>query len=491
MSVSRVLVSAALAGAVALSATVGPAFLPTGLGGASARAEVVVSIDVFQQELSPYGQWATVPGYGEVWYPSGVRQGWRPYYDDGHWAYSDDYGWMWVSDLPWGWAPFHYGRWAFAAPYGWIWVPGRTWGPAWVTFRQAPGYIGWAPLPPEAVWDQGYGFSRPYDVGDPDYWCFVRPEGFLAPRFDRYAYDRHDYPRIINNTTNITNITVVNNRIVNRSFTVNQIEQVTHKRVERVKVTEAQRPQAAALAKGNRLVVYKPAIDGNAGAKAAPGNPNRTRQLRGLEQINPAAGGANLQSQSSQGQKVRQNQLRSLQSQGKEKAGNQAPALQQALPQNSKQDRQLRQLQQQQIQPQAGTRKKQQLEQLQQQQQQFQPQSTKQSRQLKQLQQQQQQQQFQPQSTKQSRQLKQLQQQQQFQPQSTKQSRQLKQLQQQQQQLQPQSTKQSRQVKQLQQQQRQFQSRQAPQVQQQQVPAQGQAAKSRKTQCAPGMSCKQ
>jgi hypothetical protein len=460
MSVSRVLVSAALAGAVALSSTVGPAFLPTSLGGASARAEVVVSIDVFHQELSPYGQWATVPGYGEVWYPSGVGQGWRPYYDDGHWAYSDDYGWMWVSDLPWGWAPFHYGRWVFAAPYGWVWVPGRTWGPAWVTFRQAPGYIGWAPLPPEAVWDPGYGFSRPYDVGDPDYWCFVRPEGFLAPRFDRYAYNRHDYPRIINNTTNITNITVVNNRIVNRSITVNQIEQVTHKRVERVKVTEAQRPQAAVLGKGNKLVVYKPAIDGNAGAKAAPGN------LRNLEKINPAAGGANLQSQASQGQKVRQNQLRSLQSQGKEKAGDQTPALQQTLPQNSKQDRQLKQLQQQQ---------------------QFQPQSTKQSRQLKQLQQQQQ---FQPQSTKQSRQLKQLQQQQQFQPQSTKQSRQLKQLQQQQQ-FQPQSTKQSRQLKQLQQQQqqRQFQ-RQAPQVQQQ-VPVQGQPGKARKAQCAPGMSCKQ
>jgi DNA segregation ATPase FtsK/SpoIIIE-like protein len=466
MSVSRVLVSAALAGAVALSAAVGPAFLPASLGGASARAEVVVSIDVFQQELSPYGQWATVPGYGEAWYPSGVRQGWRPYYDDGHWAYSDDYGWMWVSDLPWGWAPFHYGRWAFAAPYGWIWVPGRTWGPAWVTFREAPGYIGWAPLPPEAVWDPGYGFSRPYDVGDPDYWCFVRPEGFLAPRFDRYAYDRHDYPRIINNTTNITNITVVNNRIVNRSFTVNQIEQVTHKRVERVKVTEAQHPQAAALSKGNRLAVYKPAIDGNAGAKAAPGNPNQTRQLRNLEQINPAAGGANLQSQGSVGKKARDNQLRSLQPQSLQKGNEQVPALQQQLqPQgNTRQKQQFQQLQQQ-VQPQATTRKKQQLQQLQQQQQQVQPQGNtrKKQQQFQQLQQQ-----AQPQA-------------------STRKKQQLQQLQQQQ--FQPQSTKQSRQLKQLRQQQRQFQQQQAPQVQQQ-VPVQGQPGKSRKAQCPAGMVCK-
>jgi DNA segregation ATPase FtsK/SpoIIIE-like protein len=478
MSVSRVLVSAALAGAVALSTAVGPAFLPASLGGASARAEVAVSIDVFHQELSPYGQWATVPGYGEVWYPSGVGQGWRPYYNDGHWAYSDDYGWMWVSDLPWGWAPFHYGRWAFAAPYGWIWVPGRTWGPAWVTFREAPGYIGWAPLPPEAVWDPGYGFSRPYDVGDAQYWNFVHPEGFLAPRFDRYAYDRHDYPRIIHNTTNITNITVINNRIVNRSITVNQVEQATHKRVQRVQVTEAQRPQAAKLNNGNRLVVYKPAIDGQkAGAKSAPGNPNQARQLRNPEAINPAAGGANLQSQPFQSQRTRESQLRSLQPQNPAKANKQAPALQQqGLPQSTK-------------------RKDQQLKQLQQQQQQVQPQSSKQNQQqLKQLRQQQQ---FQPQSSKQGQQqLKQLRQQQQVQPQSNKQSqRQLKQLrQQQQQQLQPQkSTRKKQQLQQFQPQQQQQKStrkeRQAPQFQQQQPQQnQGQQVRTRKTQCGgPGL----
>ena len=41
-------------------------------------------------------------------------------------------------------------------------MPGTVWGPAWVTFRSAPDYIGWAPLPPEADWDYDYGFRRNY-----------------------------------------------------------------------------------------------------------------------------------------------------------------------------------------------------------------------------------------------------------------------------------------------------------------------------------------
>jgi hypothetical protein len=254
------LVSAMLAGGVALSAVLGPALLPADLGGSAARAEVVVSIALFQQELSPYGRWADDPRYGEVWYPA-VAPGWRPYYNDGHWVYSDDYGWLWVADQPWGWAPFHYGRWVLT-DYGWAWVPGTVWGPAWVTFRSAPDYIGWAPLPPEADWDYDYGFRRRYDVADERCWTFVRPRGFLERRFDRYAYDRRDNRRFIHNTTNITNITVINNRIVNRGIDVNHVERVTHRRVDRVRVADADRPQRTEL-QGNKVFLYRPGMDQN------------------------------------------------------------------------------------------------------------------------------------------------------------------------------------------------------------------------------------
>ena len=45
---------------------------------------------------------------------------------------------------------FHYGRWTLNPRYGWVWVPGYNWGPSWVCWRHSDGYLGWAPLPPEA-----------------------------------------------------------------------------------------------------------------------------------------------------------------------------------------------------------------------------------------------------------------------------------------------------------------------------------------------------
>jgi hypothetical protein len=252
------LASLVLAGGIASTAAVAPALLPESGGGSVARAHAVLEIDYFDDVLSPYGDWVVVPRYGRVWHPVGLHPGWRPYYDDGHWAYSDEYGWLWVSDLPWGWAPFHYGRWVFIDYHGWVWVPGRVWGPAWVTFRYGPDVIGWAPLPPEAVWHPRYGV-RYDDEPDPIYWSFVRPEGFLHFDFDRYAYDRRDHRHFVERTTNVTNITIVNNIIVNRSIDVDFVERTTHRRVKRVEVAESDRPGRMER-RGSRIVMFKPAV---------------------------------------------------------------------------------------------------------------------------------------------------------------------------------------------------------------------------------------
>src|SRR5580700_10197841 len=69
-------------------------------------------VNYFYSDLSPYGQWVDLAGYGWCWQPTVVagNSQWQPYSDDGHWIYTDA-GWFWQSDYPWGWAPFHYGRW--------------------------------------------------------------------------------------------------------------------------------------------------------------------------------------------------------------------------------------------------------------------------------------------------------------------------------------------------------------------------------------------
>jgi len=129
----------------------------------------------FRGSLSPYGEWISVPGVGEVWrpYERVVGAGFQPYASSGHWVYTD-YGWAWQSDYAWGWAPFHYGRWVYRPRWGWLWRPGRQWGPAWVEWRQSAGYVGWAPMGPAGVeWIEPV--SRPS-------WCFVDTPNFVSPR---------------------------------------------------------------------------------------------------------------------------------------------------------------------------------------------------------------------------------------------------------------------------------------------------------------------
>ena len=117
------------------------------------------SLDSFRAQLAPYGTWIDVPGYGLCWRPAVAATDpyWRPYCDQGHWVYTAD-GWFWQSDYPWGDVAFHYGRWCRDS-LGWVWVPGYDWAPAWVCWRQAEGYCGWAPLPPGAVFRAGVGLS--------------------------------------------------------------------------------------------------------------------------------------------------------------------------------------------------------------------------------------------------------------------------------------------------------------------------------------------
>jgi len=78
-------------------------------------------------DLNYYGNFMTVPGYGNVWQPYFIGAGWSPF-QDGGWAYYPGFGYMWVSGYPWGWMPYNYGNWAFAPGFGWVWQPGY-WNP--------------------------------------------------------------------------------------------------------------------------------------------------------------------------------------------------------------------------------------------------------------------------------------------------------------------------------------------------------------------------
>ncbi|MGO3307243.1 MAG: DUF6600 domain-containing protein, partial [Sphingobacterium sp.] len=115
----------------------------------TAQGNVSVSLDLFYNELSPYGYWETDANYGDMWYPN-VDDNFQPYGSNGYWAMTE-YGNTWVSNYDWGWAPFHYGRWVRTPHHGWGWIPGYEWGPAWVDWRSGGGYYGWAPSQPNVT----------------------------------------------------------------------------------------------------------------------------------------------------------------------------------------------------------------------------------------------------------------------------------------------------------------------------------------------------
>jgi len=173
---------------------------------APAHADDSVSIDFFYDALSPYGDWIYTPNYGYVWQPLAAQQpGWSPY-ADGSWVYTDA-GWTWVSNEDYGWLTYHYGRW-IRMQQNWVWVPGYDWAPAWVSWRQTQGQIGWAPLPPEASWSPGIGFGgwtdSYYDVG-PAYYNFVPIGAFASTTSLRpYIMDRNRNFAFYDQSVNVT-----------------------------------------------------------------------------------------------------------------------------------------------------------------------------------------------------------------------------------------------------------------------------------------------
>jgi hypothetical protein len=196
------------------------------------------SYDTFYTQLERYGDWRETSDYGYVWQPRQAQsRTWRPY-TDGHWVYTE-VGWTWVSEEPFGWATYHYGRWTRLRSIGWVWVPGDEWAPAWVSWRKSNDYVGWAPLPPEARFDRGTGIHNwsdsYYDVG-PDQYCFVETKQFGAPRLESAVVPSERNVTIVNQTTNVTNITYNNTTIMNQGPSYDEIRTHTQQPIERLRL---------------------------------------------------------------------------------------------------------------------------------------------------------------------------------------------------------------------------------------------------------------
>ena len=146
----------------------------------AAPGDSVETVDVFYDQLSPYGAWVDEPDVGRVFIPE--TPNYVPY-TVGHWEYTS-LGFVWVSSESYGWATSHYGRWAFSNNYGrWYWLPDTEWGPAWVEWRQTGSDFGWAPLAPDVVIRAGW--QPPVES-----WHYCGAEHVLDANVSRYYEPR-------------------------------------------------------------------------------------------------------------------------------------------------------------------------------------------------------------------------------------------------------------------------------------------------------------
>ncbi len=201
------------------------------------------SYSTFYRRLEPYGNWMETSDYGYVFQPRQATQSrdWRPY-THGHWVYTDA-GWTWISDEQFGWATYHYGRWTRLRSVGWVWVPGEQWAPAWVSWRKGNDYVGWAPLPPEARFERGTGIrnwaDNYYDIG-PDQYAFVPVNQFGAKVSASVVVPTERNVTIINQTTNVTNITYNNSVIVDRGPSYDDLRAQSSQPIERFRLERTQ-----------------------------------------------------------------------------------------------------------------------------------------------------------------------------------------------------------------------------------------------------------
>ncbi|TMQ05899.1 MAG: hypothetical protein E6J90_47775, partial [Deltaproteobacteria bacterium] len=172
---------------------------------AVAPGDPVESVDVFYDQLSPYGVWVDEPGVGRVFVAD--QPDYVPY-TRGHWEYTN-LGFVWVSTEPFAWATSHYGRWAYSSYYGrWYWLPDTEWGPAWVQWREVGDDFGWAPLPPEIVVRTGW--QPPVEV-----WHYCGAQHILDANLTRYYEPRervieiHRSARPIEHYATVSNVKVV------------------------------------------------------------------------------------------------------------------------------------------------------------------------------------------------------------------------------------------------------------------------------------------
>jgi hypothetical protein len=237
----------------------------------------------FYDNLSPYGHWVEYPAYGYVWIPDAGRN-FFPYVTDGRWVLTE-FGWTWVSDYEWGWAPFHYGRWDYDNYYGWFWVPDNQWGPAWVIWRRADGYFGWAPMRPGTSPGTGLTGSNTRDI---ERWSFVREKDFGRSDLQSRYVNRRNNEEIFRNSTVINNSYIDSRRdaVYISGPRPEDVRRITGRKTAVVEINDTGNPGTRITRSG--MSIYRPVIKNDSSNRIAPPELSDPREVPSAQERRPS-----------------------------------------------------------------------------------------------------------------------------------------------------------------------------------------------------------
>jgi hypothetical protein len=160
-------------------------------------------------------------------------------------------------------------------------VPDDTWGPAWVEWCNNDDYVGWAPLPPYAVFDVHVGIRFTTEWHAPvHYWSFIPYNRFGgAVRYRDFVPERN-VGVIIRGGNFGRTYDVHGDVIINRGFDRTIIEQRGGIHVNRFDVHEVRTTQGERIgSSGRQIEVYRP---------------NRTELQRDNERVDIKRGDRNV-----------------------------------------------------------------------------------------------------------------------------------------------------------------------------------------------------
>ncbi len=229
--------------------------------------------------LEENGRWERVyyeGTYRDLWRPTRINPGWRPY-TAGRWVvYYGDH--CWVPDEPFGYMTHHYGSWVYVESFhAWYWAPPAPrmvvdtpsvfisfgWYPGRVGWFHHGDTIGWVPLAPHEVYygHRYWGGHRTVvvdnsvniniNIGSYRYLdeavVIPRDHFYRAPRYTPFVDRSINKTVIVNNyqPTTIINNTVINNYSSDRRRFALHDEEIVRKPhrsvVERKEVNQALR----------------------------------------------------------------------------------------------------------------------------------------------------------------------------------------------------------------------------------------------------------